>query len=55
MQEKIVSVNEQNITVKEFRGKRVVTFKDIDSVHERAEGTAKRNFNVNKQHFLESS
>lgn len=53
MQEKIVSVNEQNITVKEFRGKRVVTFKDIDSVHERAEGTAKRNFNVNKQHFLE--
>ncbi len=53
MQEKIVSVNDQNIAVKEYKGRRVVTFKDIDTVHERAEGTAKRNFNVNKQHFLE--
>lgn len=53
MQEKIVSVNDQNIAVKEYKGRRVVTFKDIDTVHERADGTARRNFNSNKQHFIE--
>lgn len=30
-----------------------MTFKDIDFVHERAEGTAKRNFNSNKEKFIE--
>lgn len=31
----------------------MVTFKDIDTVHERPEGTAKRNFSTNKKHFVE--
>lgn len=53
MQDKVVSVNDQNITVKEFKGQRVVTFKDIDKVHERAEGTARKRFNDNKKHFIE--
>lgn len=53
MQDKVVSVNDQNIVVKEFRGQRVVTFKDIDTVHERAEGTARKRFNDNKKHFIE--
>lgn len=53
MQEKIVSVNDQNIAVKEYKGRRVVTFKDIDAVHERAEGTARKRFNDNKKHFIE--
>lgn len=32
---------------------RVVTFKDIDTVHENKSGTARRNFNRNKKHFIE--
>lgn len=53
MQEKIVSVNDQNIAIKEYKGRRVVTFKDIDAVHERAEGTARKRFNDNRKHFIE--
>ena len=30
-----------------------VTFKDIDEVHGRKTGTARRNFNSNKKHFIE--
>lgn len=40
--------------VKEYNGKRVVTFKDVDIVHNRPLGTAKRNFNKNKKHFIEN-
>ena len=49
----LVKINNQDLQVKEFKKQRVVTFKDIDTVHERAEGTAKRNFNSNKIHFIE--
>ncbi|MCF2569508.1 ORF6N domain-containing protein [Mediterraneibacter glycyrrhizinilyticus] len=41
-----------SIQIKEYRGKRVVTFKDIDTVHKRPEGTARRNFNQNRQRFI---
>lgn len=50
-----VQNNTQDITVKEFQGKRVVTLKDIDSCHNRPEGTAGRNFRANKQHFIEGT
>ena len=30
-----------------------MTFKDIDTVHENKSGTARRNFNRNKKHFIE--
>ncbi|EQI94173.1 hypothetical protein QQO_0925 [Clostridioides difficile P3] len=40
--------------VKEFNNQRVVTFKEIDQVHERTEGTAKRNFSENRKHFIEN-
>ena len=50
----LVRIQNSDITVKEYRGQRVVTFKDIDLVHERPDGTAKRNFNANKEHFIES-
>ncbi len=53
MQEKIVSINDQNIVVKEYKGRRVVTFKDIDTVHERTDGTARKRFNDNRKHFVE--
>lgn len=37
----------------QIKGKRVVTFKDIDIVNERADGTARKRFNDNKKHFVE--
>jgi hypothetical protein len=49
----LVKINNQNLQVKEYKNQRVVTFKDIDKVHERAEGTARKNFNNNKDHFIE--
>ncbi len=49
----LIKICEQEIKVKEFRGQRVVTFKDIDMVHQRAEGTAKRNYVANKKHLKE--
>lgn len=49
----IIKINNHDVTVKEYKGQRVVTFKDIDMVHERPDGTAKRNFNDNKKHFIE--
>lgn len=52
MQKQIVAVGNSEVAVKEFRGQRVVTFKDIDTVHERPEGTARKRFNDNKKHFI---
>lgn len=48
----IEKINNIELSVKVYQGQRVVTFKDIDMVHERPEGTAKRNFNANKKHFI---
>lgn len=48
-----VNINQTDISIKEYQGKRVVTLKDIDLCHNRAEGTARRNFNQNKQHLIE--
>ena len=52
MQE-LTTINNAEILVKEFSGQRVVTFKDIDAVHGRPDGTAKRNFRSNREHFIE--
>ena len=49
----LFTINQAAISIKEYSGKRVVTFKDIDTVHHRPEGTARRNFNSNKAHFVE--
>lgn len=49
----VVKIQNQEVTVKEYKGQRVITFKDIDSVHERAEGTARKRFNDNKKHMIE--
>lgn len=50
----LVLINDKKLQVKEFKGERVVTFKEIDLIHERAEGTAKRNFTENKKYFIEN-
>lgn len=39
--------------IKVWNGQRVVTFKDIDEVHQRPDGTSRRNFNANKKRFVE--
>lgn len=52
MQE-LTTINNSEILVKEFSGQRVVTFKEIDAVHGRPDGTARRNFNTNKSHLIE--
>ena len=49
----LVKVNKTDLEVKVFKGQRVVTFKDIDSVHQRPCGTASRNFKTNRKHFIE--
>ena len=48
----LIKIGNQNISVKEFNNQRVITFKDIDSVHERPEGTARKRFNDNKKRFI---
>lgn len=49
-----MNINGMLLAVKEFNNRRVVTFKDIDRVHQRDEGIAKRNFTNNKKHFIEN-
>lgn len=49
----IIRIENYDISVKEYKGQRVVTFKDIDTVHGRPDGTARRNFNTNKRRFIE--
>lgn len=50
-----VTVNETELTVKECKGQRVVTFKEIDEVHQRPEGTARKRFFDNKDRFIEGT
>lgn len=47
-----IIINNMPVLVKEYGGQRVVTLKDIDTVHGRPEGTAGRNFRTNKSHFI---
>lgn len=49
----LVHIGNSDISVKEYNGQRVVTFKDIDMVHGRPDGTARKRFNDNRQHFIE--
>lgn len=49
----LIKINNQHLPVKEYKGQRVVTFKEIDKVHGRADGTAHRNFKTNKNRFIE--
>ncbi|HBG7747366.1 TPA: ORF6N domain-containing protein [Clostridioides difficile] len=50
----LVLINDKELQIKEFKGERVITFKEIDLIHERAEGTAKRNFTENKKYFIKN-
>lgn len=48
-----ITVNNYDMLIKEYNNVRVVTFKDIDTVHERPNGTARKRFNDNKKYFIE--
>lgn len=49
----IIKINNHDISIKEYKGQRVVTFKDIDVVHGRPEGTARKRFSDNRERFIE--
>lgn len=51
--ENTISINSNQMAIREYKGQRVVTFKDIDAVHDRANGTARKRFADNKKHFIE--
>ena len=46
-------INNTEISIKDYSGQRVVTFKDIDAVHGRPDGTARKRFNDNRDRFVE--
>ena len=50
----LVHIENVEILIKEYKGQRVVTFKDIDKVHGRPDGTARKRFSDNRQHFIEN-
>lgn len=42
-----------DLLIKEYQKQRVVTFRDVDELHQRPEGTAGRNFRENRENFIE--
>lgn len=48
-----VTINNKQLPAVEYHGRRVVTLKMIDEVHQRPEGTARKRFNDNKCRFVE--
>lgn len=49
----LIEINNVAIGIKEYKDKRVITFKDIDRAHERPDGTARKAFNRNKKRFID--
>lgn len=51
MKKQNMSILDTEITILEYKGQRVLTLAMIDKMHQRATGTARRNFNQNKERF----
>ena len=49
----LVHIGNSDISIKEYNGQRVVTFKDIDMVHGRPDGTARKRFSDNRNRFID--
>ena len=47
-----ITIHGTELPIKEYQGERVVTLKEIDAVHRRPEGTARKRFNDNRKHFI---
>ena len=48
-----IAIANTELPIVEYQGQRVVTLAMIDQVHQRPEGTARRNFNTNKDRLIE--
>ncbi|MFT8367547.1 MAG: ORF6N domain-containing protein [Acetobacter papayae] len=48
-----ITINDCNVNVVEYAGQRVITFKMVDELHGRAEGTARKRFNDNRSRLTE--
>ena len=51
----LVKIEDTDLTIREYNGQRVVTFKDIDTVHKRKQGTPKASFRRNGKYFQEGT
>lgn len=51
----LVKIEDTELAIREYNGQRVVTFKDIDTVHKNKSGTAYRNFSRNRKHFIDGT
>ena len=49
----LVTIGNTQFTAKTLDGKPVLTFRDIDAIHHRPEGSARKRFNDNHQRFVE--
>lgn len=49
----VMNICGTELQIKRYSNQRIVTFKDIDAVHQRPAGTARKRFNDNKKHFIE--
>lgn len=49
----LITINNTSMPIVEYLGQRVVTLAMIDQVHQRPEGTARRNFNEHRSRFVE--
>lgn len=52
---KYIEVNNTNLTIKEYNNQRIVTFEDVDNIHQRPKGTTKRNFRQNNHRLIEGT
>lgn len=50
----VITIENTEMQIREYSGQRVVTFKDIDTVHQRPKGTSRNSFNRNKKHFIKN-
>ena len=48
----VITIENTEMQIREYNGQRVVTFKDIDTVHQSPKGTSRNSFNINKKHFI---
>lgn len=49
----MITIESTEMQIREYNGQRVVTFKDIDTVHKRPAKTTQKAFSRNKKHFIE--
>lgn len=51
---KLIVANETvEVSIKEFKGQRVVTLRDVDNLHQRNDGAARKTFNSHKKQFVD--